>query len=62
MHIRFDLFFKDGRTRKIVRLAGKEVLDIELPSSLDKNILKKKAECAFETILDYAIQSSRFAD
>ena len=56
-----EAWFKDTQTRKVVRNAVEEVLDSELPDSYDKQVFRTKCDNVFNTILDYAIQGTKFA-
>lgn len=54
-------WFKDAQTRRVVRSAVEEVLDLSLPETYNKSIFKKASESVFDTILDYAIQGLKYA-
>jgi type I restriction enzyme R subunit len=55
-----EAWFKDTQTRKVVRSAVEEILDMQLPDSYDKATFQSKSQRVFDTILDYAIQGIKF--
>ncbi len=54
-------WFKDAQTRKVVRDALEEVLDVNLPESYDKELFQRKRDDVFDAILDYALSGVKFA-
>ncbi len=54
-------WFKDAQTRKVVRDALEEVLDVNLPDSYDKQLFQRKRDDVFDAILDYALSGVKFA-
>jgi hypothetical protein len=54
-------WYKDSQTRKVVRSAVEEVLDLKLPGSYGRVLLRKKCDNVFEKLLDYASHGRKWA-
>lgn len=54
-------WYKDSQSKKVVRAAVEQVLDMNLPESFDRVLFKEKCDNVFETLLDYAAQGRKWA-
>jgi type I restriction enzyme R subunit len=54
-------WYKDSQSTKVVRAAVEQVLDQNLPESIDRVLFKEKCDNVFEMMLDYAAQGRKWA-
>jgi type I restriction enzyme, R subunit len=54
-------WYKDVQSRKVVQSTVEQVLDVNLPDSYDRAIVKKKCDELFDMMLNYASNGQKWA-